>query len=137
MVHTPSVRGGRVILKAVVALNRQVPGSDVQDDVSKPTAIVLISERHKSFEVFLQVRSIVLDRLVLAPRIRFGVIALHFFSRAIVAVAVEVHGHKRNSRSGQSVAFRQDSGFGRSLSWLKGLVIGLLSVFHALIPPIY
>jgi len=42
------VGAGRVIFKAVVALNRQLPGIDVQDDVSKAAALVLISERYTS-----------------------------------------------------------------------------------------
>ena len=60
------VRGRRVIFKSIVALNRQLARAHVEDDISETAAIVLISERYWSFEMCLQMRRIVFDRLVLA-----------------------------------------------------------------------
>jgi hypothetical protein len=83
------IRGGRVVFKPVIALDRYLAFSYIEDDVSKTTAVVLISKWHQRFEVFLQVRSVVLDWLVLAPRVVFAVIALHFFGCSIVTVTIE------------------------------------------------
>jgi hypothetical protein len=114
------VRGGRVILKAIIALNRKLASGHIEHHVPEPAAIVFISERYEVFELSLQMGGVAFYGFVLAGRIPFAVIALHFFRGSIVAVTVEVH----------------ESSFGRSLSWLKGLVIVLLSVFHRLILPI-
>src|ERR1700758_3254263 len=65
-----------------------------ENDISKAAAVVLISKWHQRFEVFLQVRSVVFDRFVLAPRVAFAVIALHFFGCSVVSVSVEVKRHK-------------------------------------------
>ena len=47
------VRGHRVVFP-IVALDRQFARAHIEDDISETTAIVLISERHENFEVFLQ-----------------------------------------------------------------------------------
>src|SRR5581483_7590448 len=107
----------------------------IEHYISESSTVVLIPERHQSLEVFLQVRSVVLDRFVLAPRVAFAVIALHAFRRSTAPASVEVNCHKSDSASGEFVAFRQDCGLRRGLSWFQGLVIALLSVFHGLILP--
>jgi hypothetical protein len=70
------VRGRRVILKAIIPLDRHLAVGNIEDYISEAAAVVLVSEGHESFEAFLQVQSIVLDGLVLTPGIGFAVIAL-------------------------------------------------------------
>ena len=71
---------------------RLSPAYDIAED---DAALV-----RESFEVLLQMRSVVLHGLVLPRCIPFTVIALHFFGRSIVAVTIEVDRHKRDSRCG-------------------------------------
>jgi len=53
--------------------------------------------------------------------------------RTIIAVAIEVHCHKRDSASGEFVAFRQERCFGRLLFWFEVLPLVLRCAFHRLI----
>src|SRR5208337_3375474 len=124
------VRAGRVIFKAVVALNRQLPGTDVQDDISKAAAIVLISERHKSFEVFLQMRGVVFDGFVLAPRIPFAVETLHFLGGTIVAVSIKMSRDEGHACFCELVAFGEYGSFGGLLLRDQGCVTTTCIVFH-------
>jgi hypothetical protein len=55
--------------------------------------------------VFLQMRGVVFDRLVLAPGVLLAVIRLHVFGRSKVAVTVEVDCHKRDSRGDRTGLF--------------------------------
>src|SRR5258708_14157815 len=130
------VGGGGVMLEAVIALDRQLPGVNVQNDVSKAAAIVLVSEGNKCFEVVLQIGDVVTDSLVLTPRITLAVITLGFFGRSTVAVAIKMNRYEGHTRGGQLVALRQDRGLCRGLSGLKRLLVVLLRLFHCMILPI-
>ena len=57
---------GRVILESVIPLDGYLAGSHIQHDITESATVVLISERHESFEAFLQMRSVVLDGFMLA-----------------------------------------------------------------------
>jgi len=47
------IRAGRVVFKAIIALDGDLACRHVKNDVSKTAAIVFISERHQSLKALL------------------------------------------------------------------------------------
>ena len=121
---------GRVTLEPIISLNRHHARGHIEDDIPEPAAIVLVSERHKSFEAFLQIRGVVVDRLVLTPRIPFAVETLHFLGGAIVAVSIKVSSDKGHARFREHVAFGKYGGLGALFLWTQGIVLKPCIVLH-------
>src|SRR5712692_6256393 len=67
---------------------------------------------------------------MLARRIPFAVVALHFFGGSIVAVTVEVDRRKPDPGSDECVAFRENGGFCGLCLGTQGFVPVTCIIFH-------
>jgi len=125
------VRGGRVILEAVIPLDRYLAGGDIEHDIPEPAAIVLVTKRDQRFEVFLQTRGVMADRFVLCVCIPFAVETLHFLGGTIVAAFIKVNRDKGHACFRELVAFGKYGGLAFSSCGLRASFLppALFSMF--------
>ena len=66
------IRCGRVVFKPVIPLDGDFAGGHIENYISEPATIVLVTKGDQGFKLFLQMRGVILDRLVLGVRISVG-----------------------------------------------------------------
>jgi hypothetical protein len=106
----------------------------IENNVAETSAIVLISEGHKSLELFMQAGGVIFDRFVFVRRKPLAGIALDCFRRSFIAVAVEMECDKRDASGRELVALGKNDGLDRRLFFTYGFAMVLLWLFHSIHP---